>query len=101
MTIVVVGVFAVAASRSNMAKGTSESRRPWPNRMGQVIVGILLRLSKRWTKNQRGSARGTKVRAMSLVLVNVLNAISPPTGRRAARSIAIAPPSDHPAATIR
>ena len=38
---------------------------------------------------------------MSCVLVKVLNAISPPTCRREARSMATAPPSDQPPAMIR
>ena len=34
---------------------------------------------------------------MSTLLVKVENTINPPTGRREARSIATAPPSDQPA----
>src|SRR5271157_3482151 len=69
--------------------------------MGQVIVASLLWLSNLWAKNQRGNGMGQIFRDMSCVLVNVLNAISPPTGRREARSMATAPPSDQPPAMIR
>src|SRR5208337_2249355 len=69
--------------------------------MGQVIAAILLWLSNLCAKNQRGNGMGQIFRAMSCVLVNVLNAISPPTCRRQARSMATAPPSDQPPALIR
>ena len=48
------------------------------------------------TRAGTGSCR----RAMSAMRVNVQKATSPATGFREARSIATAPPSDQPAATI-
>ena len=91
-----VDAFAAAASRSNIANGTIESSRPWPSRIGHVRLGILLRLLNLYLSMKPGSESGKNVRAMSLALVNVLNANSPATRRRDARSIATAPPRDQP-----
>ena len=69
MTRVVVGLFAAIVIRSNIENGTKRIATAVAEQHGQVIVGIFSRLSKRWTKNQRGSVSGTNVRAMSLVFV--------------------------------
>ena len=84
----------------DIVTGTSSSRRPWPSRIGQVTWLILASLSKRCRKRSVAGRKGKLRRDMSAMLVKVLKAIRPATGFRDARSMATAPPSDQPAATI-
>jgi hypothetical protein len=96
----ITGARAAEASWSSMECGMRSSRRPWPRRIGQETRAIFVRLSKRCRSRSEVGRNGVARRAISVMLVNVLNATRPATGVRDARSMATAPPSDHPAAMI-
>jgi hypothetical protein len=83
-----------------MDDGMRRSSLPCMRRIGQETRAMFARLSNRCRRRSALGRKGKFRRAISTRLVKVLNAASPATGRREARSMATAPPSDQPTATI-